>query len=269
MNRFPTLSRQRRPRLVGQLLLLLIVLMLVSACGMRRFQRNAPPPTPTPPATPLPTATPTPASASATAGAAAVNPTPQVTIPEDFTVVTDERLGYSFAVPDSWTELDLRSTQIQRLAGFIGLGEQLAPLNTFLESPEGQVVGKIYITDITSAMFGGLPSLLNVSVFPAPDLTAEEVAAYVQAQIDANVTALSGNATVSPVTATTINNLPALASDATVDLTAVGMDAQAYARVVALLANDQVYLLTTLVPAAQREDKAAQIEQIIGTFRPE
>lgn len=251
--------------------MLFVMLMLVSACGMGRFGRNAPPPpTATPTATPVPTATPTPDATSLNAAAAgAVNPTPQVTIPDDFTAVADERLGYSLAVPGNWTELDLRSSQIQRLAGLIGMGEQLAPLNTFLESPEGQVVGKIYITDITSAMFGGLPSLLNVSVFAAPDVTAEAVAAYVQEQIDANLAALSGNATVTPVEATIINNLPALEAEATVDLTALGMDNQAYARAVALLANDQIYLLTTLVPAGQREDKAAELDQIIGTFRPE
>lgn len=251
-----------------KLLLLAAMFVGVAACGFgSRFLGSAPTPTPTAP----PTATPVPTSTLApgeTAPPTAV-PTPQVVIPADYKAVADERLAYSFAVPGDWNELDLRSTQIQRLAGILGMGEQLTPLNEFLESPEGQVMGKIYITDISSAMFGGLPSLLNVSVFQAPDPSLEAIAVAVQNQIDANLGSLGGSTNVNNVAVTVVNNLPALTTDATVDLSGMGMDGQAHAKVTALLANDQIYLMTILVPAGEQTNKADELAQIIGTFRPE
>jgi hypothetical protein len=248
--------------------LLLLVIFLLSGCGMGG--RNEPP-TPTPTATPMPTATPVPTPVPAEEGsvAAAAVPTPQVTIPTNFTVVQDERLAYSLAVPRGWSELDLRGGQVQTIAGFLGMGDQLAPLNAFLDSPEGQVLGKIYVTDLTSAMFGGLPSLLNVSVLDAPGATAATAAAMVQELLEQNISTLGNDVTVNAIEATVINNLPAVQGSVTAGLANIGMDGRIYGQVVALLANDKVYILTMLVPEDQQAAKAEALAQIIGTFRPE
>jgi hypothetical protein len=192
-----------------------------------------------------------------------------VTIPADFSPVRDERLAYSLAVPKGWTELDLRSQQVQTIASFFGMGEQLTPLNEFLDSPEGQMIGRIYVTDLTSAMFGGLPSVLNVSVLDAPALSAEGAAGMVRDVIEQNIGAVGSDIVVNDVHATVINNLPAVEGSATAALTGLGRDDQIYGRVVALLANDKAYILTLLLPADQQAAKADVIAQIIGTFRPE
>ena len=240
----------------------LLLLLLLSACGGGS-------PFAEPTATPVPTATPTPLPTPTLAPGTTAGPTPQVTIPQDFTVVQDTRLHYWFAVPDSWSELDLRSGQVQTMAGFLGLGEQLTALNEFLATPEGQALGKLYITDLTSVMFGGLPTLLNVSVVPAPGYNAQAAAAQVQQLIEQNVGALGTDVTIGAVEAVTINNLPAVRSSATASLTSVGIDKSIFAKVVALLANDQIYVMTLIAPLDQRTAKEPTFDQIIGTFRPE
>ena len=253
-------NRRRHPLCLSFVGLLLLVLL--SACGGGSPFAAAT-------ATPVPTATPTPLPTPTLAPGTTAEPTPQVTIPADFTVVQDPRLHYSFAVPAGWSELDLRSGQVQTMAGFLGLGEQLTALNEFLATPEGQALGKLYITDLTSDMFGGLPTLLNVSVVPAPGYNAEAAAAHVQQLIEQNVGALGSEVTIGAVEAVTINNLPAVRSSATASLASVGIDKSIFAKVVALLANDQIYVMTLITPLDQRTAKEPSFDQIIGTFRPE
>lgn len=223
--------------------------------------------TPTPTATPTPSPTPVPVEAAA-AGAATPIPTSQVTIPPGFTAVEDTRLGYSFAVPRGWSELDLRGSQFQTLAGMFGMGDQIATLNRFLDSPEGQMLGEIYITDLTSAMFGGLPTLLAVVVADAPGYTAEDARQLVEQLLASNAGAL-GDVRITNLAATTVNNLPAVQGTASANLAQVGMNATAFAKVVALLANDKVYLMVLLAQENQRAAKEPVFDQIIGTFRPE
>ncbi len=248
--------------------LLLVLLVVLGGCGR---MGSRPPATPTPTATPIPTPTLEATATPSTAGSvtAAALPTPQVTVPANFNLVTDSRLAYSLAVPKRWSELDLRSAQVQTLAGLFGMGDQLVQLNDFLASPEGQVLGKLYVTDLTAAMFGGLPSLLNVSVFDAPALTADSAVTLVQDLLDQNASTLGDDLVVDTLRATVINNLPAVEGSATTSLAKVGMEGKVYGRVVALLANDKIYLLTMVIPADQRAAKRAELDQIAGTFRPE
>jgi hypothetical protein len=226
-----------------------------------------PTPVPSPTPTSEPTATPRPGETPVPATPTAV-PTPQVTIPNGFTPVVDEGLGYSFAVPGGWSELDLRSAQFQNLANTFGMGEQLQPLNDFLASPEGEMLGYIYVTDLMSAMFGGLPTLLNVSVIDAPGYTPETLMGLLEANIEAQSSML-GDVEIESLEPTTINNLPAVRGAATADLSSVGMNASVFAKVTALLANDKVYILTQATTADQRAAKEPVFDQIIGTFRPE
>jgi hypothetical protein len=226
-----------------------------------------PTPAPTATNTPEPTPTPRPGETPVPATPTAV-PTPQVTIPSGFSPVLDENLGYSIAVPAGWSELDLRSAQFQNLANTFGMGAQLGPLNDFLASPEGESLGVIYITDLMSAMFGGLPTVLNVSVIDAPGQTPESLTEWLEGMIDANSEML-GDVNIEVMEPTTINGLPAVRGVATADLTSVGMAQQVFIKVAALIANDKVYILTLLTQDAQRAAKEPQFDQIIGTFRPE
>jgi hypothetical protein len=222
---------------------------------------------PTPTNTPEPTATPRPGETPIPATPTAV-PTPQVTIPDGFAPVVDEQRGYSLAVPGGWSELDLRSTQFQNLANTFGMGAQLGPLNDFLASPEGEALGVIYVTDLMSAMFGGLPTALNVSVIDSPGVTQESLTTWLEGMIDANASML-GDATIESLEPATVNNMPAVRGAATANLASVGMNSSVFAKVVAMIANDKIYVLTLVTQDTQRAAKEPVFDQIIGTFRPE
>lgn len=226
-----------------------------------------PTPVPTPTNTPEPTPTPKPGETPLPPTATPI-PTPQVTIPQGFTPVMDADLGYSLAVPGGWTELDLRSANFQNLANSVGMGGQLGPLNDFLDSPEGDALGVIYITDLMSAMFGGVPTLLNVTVIDAPGQTPESLHTWLEAMIDANASML-GDATIESMEPSTVNGLPAVRGAATANLASVGMNASVFAKVVALIANDKVYILTLVAQDNQRAAKEPVFDQVIGSFRPE
>jgi hypothetical protein len=172
------------------------------------------------------------------------------------------------AVPGGWSQLDLRSAQFQNLANTFGMGAQLAPLNEFLDSPAGDQLGVIYVTDLMSAMFGGLPTLLNVTVIDAPGQTPDSLLTWLQANIDANSQML-GDVKIENLETATVNGLPAVRGNATGSLASVGMNASVFGKVVALIANDKVYILTLAAQDTQRAAKEPIFDQIIGTFRPE
>ena len=226
-----------------------------------------PTPTPTPTPTPLPTATPKPGERSLPP-TPTPQPTPQVTIPQGFTPVVDSKLGYSLAVPGGWSALDLRSAQFQNLANTFGMGAQLAPLNDFLATPEGDALGVIYVTDLMSAMFGGLPTALNVSVIDAPGVTPDSLLDWLNGMIKANASML-GDAKIESLDTSVINNMPGVRGSATANLASVGMNASVFAKVVAVIANDKIYIMTLVAQDAQRGAKEPVFDQIIGTFRPE
>lgn len=217
--------------------------------------------TPEPTATPKPGETPIPPTPTSV-------PTPQVNIPGGFSAVLDSDLGYSLAVPGGWSELDLRSQQFQGMLNTFGMGAFLPDLNAFLDSPEGDALGVIYVTDLMSAMFGGLPTLLNVTVIEAPGQTPDSLLVWLEAMIDANASML-GDATIESLETATVNGLPAVRGSATANLASVGMNMSVYAKVVALIANDKVYILTLAAQDTQRAAKEPAFDQIIGTFRPE
>ena len=226
-----------------------------------------PTPVPTPTPTPEPTNTPRPGETPVPPTPTPI-PTPQVTIPQGFTPVLDEERGYSLAVPPGWSVLDLRSPQFQNLANTFGMGAQLGPLNDFLNSPEGEALGVIYITDLMNAMFGGLPTALNVFVIDAPGVTPDSLLEWLQGMLEAN-SAMLGDVEIRDMNTAVINNIPGVRGSATADLSSFGMNAQVYAKVVGLIANDKVYVLTLVTQVNNQAAKEPVFDQIIGTFRPE
>ncbi|HXF62344.1 MAG TPA: hypothetical protein VNK95_12050 [Caldilineaceae bacterium] len=226
-----------------------------------------PTPVPTPTPTPEPTNTPRPGETPEPPTPTPI-PTPQVTIPQGFTPVLDEERGYSLAVPAGWSALDLRSPQFQNLANTFGMGAQLGPLNDFLASPEGEALGVIYVTDLMNAMFGGLPTALNVFVIDAPGVTPDSLLEWLQGLLEANA-AMLGDVEIRDMNTAVINNIPGVRGSAVADLSSYGVNAQVFAKVVGLIANDKVYVLTLATQANNQAAKEPVFDQIIGTFRPE
>ncbi len=226
-----------------------------------------PTPIPTPTITPEPTATPKPGETPIPPTPTPV-PTPLVTIPGDFSPVVDDNLGYSFAVPRGWTALDLRSAQFQNLANTFGMGAQLEPLNEFLASPEGDMLGAIYVTDLMSAMFGGLPTALNVSVIDAPGATSDWLLELITSNLEANSSML-GDVQIEDINTAVINGMPGVKGSAIADLSSQGLGSKVFVKVASVIANDKIYIMTMLTEEGNRADKEPGFDQIIGTFRPE
>jgi hypothetical protein len=271
--------RTKSSRAFFAVTLLLALSLLISGCGasdmgdlpfVGQFFAEPEPPTPTPAPTatntPEPTATPLPGETPIPATATPI-PTPEVNVPSDFSPVVDDALAYSLAVPRGWTALDLRGSQFQNLANTFGMAGQLGPLNDFLDSEAGKQLGAIYITDITKALFGGLPTVLNVFVLDAPGMTPADTVAYVNGLLSGS--ALPVEANIENVSECLVNNLPAVCATATANLANVGFNAELFAKVTALIANDKMYILTLATTADDRGGKEPIFDQIIGTFRPE
>ena len=78
-----------------------------------------------------------------------------------------------------------------------------------------------------------------------------------------------GNATIQSLDTATVNNLPAVRGAVTADLSSVGMNAQVFAKVVGLVANNKIYILTLVTQASNQPAKEPIFDQIIGSFRPQ
>ncbi len=273
-------SRRSRRMLLGVSMMVVVALMLGGCSGMPDLsglpfigtlfgpaEAPTPTPAPTPTNTPEPTATPKPGETPIPATATPV-PTPQVSIPDGFSPVVDDKLAYSLAVPRGWSALDLRGAQFQNMASTFGMGAQMGPLNDFLASDAGKSLGVVYITDIMAALSGGLPTLLNVSVIDSPGLTPSTAVTWLQGVIDANASALGG-ATIENLSECTVNGMPAVCGTATANLASFGINSELFAKVTGIIANDKIYVLTLATTTNNRAAKEPVFDQIIGTFRPE
>lgn len=246
---------------------------VLTACGGNRLPFQLPfgpptatfTPTPTSTPTPLPTATPLPGQAPA----ATPIPTPQVTIPDGWSTVVDSRLGYSFALPSGWSQLDLRGNQVANIANMMGQGAALEELQAFLASEEGQSIGIVAVElNMMGLMQGKIPSLLNVSVLPLPPGADTQ---YLMALVNENMGMLDqvGTVQVESVSPDVVNNLQAIRASARADLSQAGIASTLFVKAVGLVANDQLYVMTLAARDEIAADKEPQFDQIIGTFRPE
>ena len=199
--------------------------------------------------------------------AMAPTPTP-IPVPEGYLLVEDETRGYALAVPTTWTEIDLRDPQFLMLSTTFGMGDELGPLQEFLDSPAGESLGSIYVTDMMSAMFGGLPTGLAVYVVDAPGATPAWLLEQTQRYVDANHAVL-GEVEILDLKTTVVNGRAGIRGSAIADLASIGVGAQLYIEAVALIEGDKLYILTLASQDSQRERQAPVFDQIIGTFRPE
>ncbi|MEZ4558329.1 MAG: hypothetical protein R2854_18180 [Caldilineaceae bacterium] len=131
------------------------------------------------------------------------------------------RLGYSLALP---RRLDRRGPaqppRFRSMLDSVGVGGQVAPLLAYLDTPAGQSVGLVAMTDLAGMVFGGLPTAINVSVLDAPGASAEDVAAQLERLLAGGV--LPAEVTVTAPVVTTVNNLPAVQATATGSLASSG-----------------------------------------------
>jgi hypothetical protein len=218
------------------------------------------PPTATP--TRLPTATPT--SSPTAIPTPTVAPTPIVTIPQGWNSVVNRRLGYSLAVPRGWFVLDVHSGQLSQILRFIdpGAAQEAGGL---LSTPGAENAGHVAVKlDIFSRP--PIKAVAGVGIAPLEDgMTTESVVQQIEEEIETfDLVPLA----VQSLKAGTTNNLPSIQGVVTADLSDQGLF-DAHAVMTALLANDKAYILFVAVPAGDAAAMQKQIDQIIGTFRPE
>ena len=105
-------------------------------------------------------------------------------------------------------------------------------------------------------------------VIDVPGATPEWLLGLIEANMEASADML-GDVEVHDLNTAVINNIPGVRGSATADLSSVGMNAKAFAKVVGLVANDKVYVLTLVTQDTNQAAKEPVFDQIIGSFRPE
>ena len=219
------------------------------------------PPTDTPVPEPEPTDTPTPAPPTATPA-----PEPRVSIPNGWTKVENERLGYSFAVPRGWSVFDLQSGQLSQIMRFVS-PEAAQQVDEALTGPGGENAGHL---GIQLAIFSNPPiaAMTGVGIFPNldDDISSESLVEWLTKQLES--LPLPVPVEVQSLEAGTTNNLPSIHGVASADLASQGLF-NAHIVITALRANDTAYILINAVPANQAQNRQGEIDLIIGTFRPE
>ena len=111
-----------------------------------------------------------------------------------------------------------------------------------------------------------IKAVAGVGIAPLEDgMTTESVIQQIEEEIETfDLVPLA----VQSLKAGTTNNLSSIQGVVTADLSDHGLF-NAHAVMTALRANDKAYILFVAVPAGDAEAMQQQIDQIVGTFRPE
>ena len=220
-------------------------------------------PTPVPPTDtpePEPTDTPVPEPTATPA------PEPIVSIPNGWSKVENDRLGYSFAVPRGWSVFDLQSGQLSQIMRFVSPAAA-QQVDEALTGPGGEYAGHL---GVQLAIFSNPPiaALAGVGIFPNldDDISSESLVEWLENQLESLPLPVPVN--VQSLEAGTTNNLPSISGVATADLASQGLF-NAHVAITALRANNTAYILVVAVPENQASNRRAEIDLIIGTFRPE
>ena len=196
--------------------------------------------------------------------AATAAPTPVVTVPRGWSPVVNRRLGYSLAVPRGWSAFDLQSGQLSQIMRFIDPGAA-QEVDELLTSPGAENAGHVAIE---LAIFSRPPisSFLYAGIAPLDDdIPTENVVKWLSEVMESDEL---DPVKVQGLKAGTTNNLPSIQGVATADLSSQGLF-DAHAAITVLRANDTAYVLVVVTQAKDVEAKQQQIDQIVGTFRPE
>lgn len=226
-------------------------------------------PTPVPPTDtpePEPTDTPEPEPTDTPAPTATPAPVPKVSIPSGWSVVKNDRLGYSFAVPRGWSVFDLQSGQLSQIMRFVS-PEAAQQVDDALTGPGGEYAGHLAVQ---LAIFSRPPiaALAGVGIFPNldDDISSERLVDWLGKQLGS--LPLPVPVEIQSLEAGTTNNLPSIQGVASADLASQGLF-DAHVVITALRANDTAYILIVAVPENQVSNRQAEINAIVGTFRPE
>lgn len=225
------------------------------------------PPTDTPtPVPPTDTPTPEPPTATPEPPTATPAPEPQVTIPRGWSPIVNERLGFSYAVPPGWLSFDLQSGQLSQIMRFVNPAAA-QQVDEALNMPGGENAGHL---SAQVAIFSRPPiaALAGVGIFPDldDDISSERLVDWLSDMLER--LPLPVPVEVQSLEAGTTNNLPSINGIATADLAAQGLFS-AHVEITALRANDTAYILVVAVPDNQVQNRRQEINQIIGSFRPE
>ncbi len=226
-------------------------------------------PTPVPPTDtpePEPTDTPEPEPTDTPAPTATPAPEPKVSIPSGWSKVENDRLGYSFAVPRGWSVFDLQSGQLSQIMRFVS-PEAAQQVDDALTGPGGEYAGHL---GVQLAIFSRPPiaAMAGVGIFPDldDDISSERLVEWLEKQLES--LPLPIPVEVQSLEAGTTNNLPSIQGVANADLASQGLF-DAHIVITALRANDTAYILIVAVPENQVSNRQAEINAIVGTFRPE
>lgn len=226
-------------------------------------------PTPVPPTDtpePEPTDTPEPEPTDTPAPTATPAPEPRVSIPSGWSKIENDRLGYSFAVPRGWSVFDLQSGQLSQIMRFVS-PEAAQQVDEALTGPGGEYAGHL---GVQLAIFSRPPiaALAGVGIFPNldDDISSERLVDWLGEQLGS--LPLPVPVEIQSLEAGTTNNLPSIQGVASADLASQGLF-DAHVVITALRANDTAYILIVAVPENQVSNRQAEINAIVGTFRPE
>ena len=235
------------------------------------FDAGAPSPTPLSTETPTPTSTQRPTATAAPSPTDTAVPTPtaarnlEITVPANWQALRDNRLGYSYAVPQGWQTIDLPRIESYPLWGVIKrfFSDVSDQLTDFLKTPEGQRLGYLAV-DVDMFPRPTARTIALAAVWPLDDDLPSEAIVQLLPEMLGSIRQVPID--LERVEARIINNLPAIQAVGTSDLRSQGLF-YAHTVVTVLRWQDDAYLLAVLSPP---QDDAADhlIEQIVGSFGP-
>ncbi|MDE0078192.1 MAG: hypothetical protein OXO50_11780 [Caldilineaceae bacterium] len=232
---------------------------------------GAPSPTPLSTEIPTPTSTKRPTATAAPSPTDTAVPTPtaarnlKITLPANWQTLRDDRLGYSYAVPQGWQTIDLPRIERYPLWGIIKrfFSDVSEQLTGFLKTPEGQRLGYLAV-DVDMFPSPTARTIALAAVWPLDDDLPSEAIVQLLPEMLGSIRQVPID--LERVEARFINNLPAIQAVGTADLRSQGLF-YAHTVVTVLRWQDNAYLLAVLSPP---QDDAADhlIEQIVGSFGP-
>ena len=230
---------------------------------------GAPSPTPMSTETRTPTSTRRPTATPSPTGTAVPTPTAtrnlEITVPAEWQTLRDDRLGYTYAVPQGWQTIDLPRIEEHSLWGIIKrvFSDVSDQLTDFLKTPDGQRLGYLAV-DVDMFPRPTARTIALAAVWPLDDNLPSEVVVQLLPEMLGSIRQVPID--LESVEARIINNLQAIQAVGAADLSSHGLF-YAHTVVTVLRRQDNAYLLAVLSPA--QDDAADQlIEQVVGSFGP-